>query len=87
MLQHNIPLAFSDHFSEPTPQRVFPWLTDRPEIFFCQDQDWRYNQQVYSPLSYEWTSEEPLLCNQPFTLASDGSNDTGVFVHVDVLHR
>ncbi|KAK1902453.1 THAP domain containing protein 7 [Dissostichus eleginoides] len=74
MLQHNIPLAFSDHLS-PLFKECFPDSKIAQKYSSARTKTTAIINKCVAPYLMDELVKN--LCDQPFSLATDGSNDTG----------
>ncbi|KAF3842654.1 hypothetical protein F7725_001503, partial [Dissostichus mawsoni] len=74
MLQHNIPLAFSDHLS-PLFKECFPDSKIAQKYSSARTKTIAIINKCVAPYLMDELVKN--LCDQPFSLATDGSNDTG----------
>ncbi|KAL1268761.1 hypothetical protein QQF64_034124 [Cirrhinus molitorella] len=79
MVQHNIPLAFSDHLS-PLLKECFPDSQIAQRYSSARTKTSAIINKCIAP--YLMNEQVKNLCSQPFTLATDGSNDTGCPCHI-----
>ncbi|KAF3840395.1 hypothetical protein F7725_019112 [Dissostichus mawsoni] len=74
MVQHNIPLAFSDHLS-PLFKECFPDSKIAQKYSSARTKTTAIINKCVAPYLMDELVKN--LCDQPFSLATDGSNDTG----------
>ncbi|KAJ4939407.1 hypothetical protein JOQ06_028856 [Pogonophryne albipinna] len=74
MVQHNIPLAFSDHLS-PLFKECFPDSKIAQKYSSARTKTTAIINKCVAPYFMDELVKN--LCDHPFSLATDGSNDTG----------
>ncbi|KAI4809286.1 hypothetical protein KUCAC02_018186, partial [Chaenocephalus aceratus] len=74
-VQHNIPLAFSDHFRSPLFKECVPDSKIAQKYSSARTKTTAIINKCVAPYFMDELVKN--LCDHPFSLATDGSNDTG----------